>query len=119
VTALLILHLGWLASRLAGVVEESISGRLRMDEADDLRARRIYTQLRFLRRFATIVIVVLTGGAVLMSFESLRELGAGLLTSAGIAGVVIGFAAQRAVGNLAGFQIAFTQPIRTDDVCIT
>jgi small-conductance mechanosensitive channel len=42
-----------------------------------------------------------------------------LLTSAGIASVIVGFAAQRSISNLlAGFQIAFTQPIRIDDVLV-
>jgi len=56
---------------------------------------------------------------VLMSFETVRRLGTGLLTSAGIASVIVGFAAQRSISNLlAGFQIAFTQPIRLDDVLV-
>jgi hypothetical protein len=42
-----------------------------------------------------------------------------LLTSAGIASVIVGFAAQRSISNLlAGFQLAFTQPIRLDDVLV-
>ncbi|RYZ24858.1 MAG: mechanosensitive ion channel, partial [Chitinophagaceae bacterium] len=41
------------------------------------------------------------------------------LTGVGIGGIIIGFAAQKSLGNLlAGFQIAFTQPIRIDDVLI-
>ncbi|MEQ9659382.1 mechanosensitive ion channel domain-containing protein, partial [Fulvivirga sp.] len=39
--------------------------------------------------------------------------------SAGIAGIIVGLAAQRLISNiLAGFQIAITQPIRIDDVVI-
>jgi small-conductance mechanosensitive channel len=54
-----------------------------------------------------------------MSFATVRRIGAGLLTSAGIASVIVGFAAQRSLSNLlAGFQIAFTQPIRIDDVLV-
>lgn len=49
----------------------------------------------------------------------MRKIGAGLLTGVGIGGIIIGFAAQKSLGNLlAGFQIAFTQPIRLDDVLI-
>jgi small-conductance mechanosensitive channel len=119
VTAALILSIGWLAVGTSCVLEDSIFGRLRLDAPDNLRARRLYTQLRFLRRLVTLGIAIVTGGAILMSFDSLRSVGTWLLTSAGVVGVVIGFAAQRTVGNLiAGFQIAFTQPIRTDDVVI-
>jgi small-conductance mechanosensitive channel len=54
-----------------------------------------------------------------MSFETVRQIGAGLLTSAGIASVIIGFAAQRSIANLlAGLQLAFSQPMRIDDVLI-
>ncbi|MGH0028805.1 MAG: mechanosensitive ion channel family protein [Myxococcota bacterium] len=115
----LVLSIGWLALRGIQLFEQMVVARLALDVPDNLQARRIYTQIRFLRRLAGFVVVVLTGGVALMSLEPLRQLGAGLLTSAGVAGVVIGFAAQRTVGNLiAGFQIAFTQPIRTDDVVI-
>jgi small-conductance mechanosensitive channel len=48
-----------------------------------------------------------------------RQFGASILASAGIAGIVVGFAAQRSIATLlAGFQIALTQPIRIDDVVI-
>ena len=46
----------------------------------------------------------------------MRKVGTGLLTGVGLSGIIIGFAAQRSISNLlAGFQIAFTQPIRIDD----
>ncbi len=62
---------------------------------------------------------MLAVAAMLMTFEGIEQLGKGLLASAGIAGVVIGFAAQRTLGTfVAGMQIAFTQPIRVDDVVI-
>ena len=49
----------------------------------------------------------------------MRRLGTGLLTGVGVGGIIIGFAAQKSLGNLlAGFQIAFTQPIRIDDVLV-
>lgn len=58
-------------------------------------------------------------GIALMSFNSIRNIGISVLTSAGIAGIIIGFAAQKALGTiLAGIQIAITQPIRFDDVVI-
>jgi small-conductance mechanosensitive channel len=48
-----------------------------------------------------------------------RQLGTAILASAGIIGVVVGMAAQRTISTfIAGLQIAFTQPIRVDDVVI-
>jgi hypothetical protein len=68
---------------------------------------------------AIVIIILVTLSLILLSFESVRKLGAGLLTGVGIGGIIIGFAAQKSLGNLlAGFQIAFTQPIRIDDVLV-
>jgi small-conductance mechanosensitive channel len=64
-------------------------------------------------------ILVLTVSAILFSFDGMRKIGTGLLTSVGVGGIIIGIAAQKSLSNLlAGFQIAFTQPIRIDDVLI-
>jgi small-conductance mechanosensitive channel len=42
-----------------------------------------------------------------MLFEQVRSLGASVLASAGVAGIIVGFAAQRTIANLfAGFQLA-------------
>src|SRR5690606_4687985 len=50
---------------------------------------------------------------------AVRALGAGLLASAGIAGVVVGVAAQPTLGNmLAGLQLVFSDAIRLDDVVV-
>jgi small-conductance mechanosensitive channel len=55
----------------------------------------------------------------LMTFPGARQLGASLLASAGVAGLVAGIAARPVFGNLiAGLQIALSQPFRIDDVLI-
>lgn len=90
-----------------------------LNKSDNLRERKIRTQLQFIRKLIISVIVVLAIGAVLLSFSSLRRIGTGLLTGVGIGGIIVGFAAQRSLGNLlAGFQIAFTQPLRLDDAVV-
>lgn len=90
-----------------------------LTKTDNLRERKIRTQLQFLRKLAIGLIVILATIAILLNFESLRRLGTGLLTGVGVGGIIIGFAAQRSLGNLlAGFQIAFTQPLRIDDVLV-
>lgn len=90
-----------------------------LKKADNLKERKIKTQLQFIRKFTVSLIIVVTVAIVLLSFESMRKVGTGLLTGVGIGGIIIGFAAQKSLGNLlAGFQIAFTQPIRIDDVVI-
>jgi len=92
---------------------------LEKKDKDNVRDRKLRTQLQFIRKLLILIIMTLTIALVLLSFESLRKLGAGLLTGVGVGGIIIGFAAQRTLGNLlAGFQIAFTQPIRIDDIVI-
>ncbi|RVU01471.1 mechanosensitive ion channel [Mucilaginibacter limnophilus] len=90
-----------------------------LNKTDNLKERKIRTQLQFIRRVIVSIVVILTIAAILLSFENVRKIGAGLLTGVGIGGIIIGFAAQKSLGNfLAGFQIAFTQPIRIDDVLV-
>lgn len=116
---LLILALTWLATSAVSAVADAVLERHPVEVADNLQARRIATQTRVLSR-TVIGLVVFAGIAfVLMTFPGARRLGTSLLASAGVAGLVIGLAAQSVVGNLlAGLQIALAQPIRIDDVLI-
>ena len=100
-------------------IEALVLRRYRLDVRDNLEARAVYTQVRVLKKITTTVIVIFTAASMLMVFESVRQFGASILASAGIAGIIVGFAAQRSIATLvAGFQIAVTQPIRIDDVVI-
>jgi small-conductance mechanosensitive channel len=72
-----------------------------------------------LKKVAIVVVVIIALALILLSFDSVRKYGATLLTSAGVVGIIVGFAAQKTIGNLlAGFQIAFTQPIKIDDAVV-
>jgi len=105
--------------RAIKVLEDHFYHKYDLNKEDNLKERKIRTQLQFIRKFVVSLIVLVTISIVLLSFESMRKIGAGLLTGVGIGGIIIGFAAQKSLGNLlAGFQIAFTQPIRIDDVLI-
>ncbi len=109
----------WLLVGLVGAGCELVAGRFDVDSADNLRARRVHTQAMILRRIAAVLIGLVAVAVMLTTFPSVRTLGASLLASAGIAGIVIGLAAQQALGNLlAGIQIAITEPIRLDDVVV-
>ncbi len=117
--ALLTISVAWSLIRLTSVAEDVIAERYDIDVSDNLKARAIRTQFGILRKIIVVVIAVLSAGLVLMSFEEFRQLGTGILASAGLVGLVVGLAAQKALGNiLAGIQIAITQPIRMDDVVI-
>jgi small-conductance mechanosensitive channel len=105
--------------RIIKIMEDYFYDKYDFKKIDNLKERKIKTQLQFVRKLAISLIIVVTIAIVLLSFESMRKIGAGLLTGVGIGGIIIGFAAQKSLGNLlAGFQIAFTQPIRIDDVII-
>lgn len=104
---------------LVKVGQDYFYHRYDLNKADNLKERKIRTQLVFLRKLIVTLIVIVTICVILLSFENLRKLGTGLLTGVGVGGIIIGFAAQRSLSNLlAGFQIAFTQPIRLDDALL-
>ncbi|AOJ01701.1 MULTISPECIES: mechanosensitive ion channel family protein [Burkholderia] len=114
-----IVSLTWLLMRLAAAVGDAIIRAHPIDTSDNLEARRIHTQTRVLARTVMVLIVVIGTGAALMTFPNVRQVGASLLASAGVAGLVAGIAARPVLGNLiAGLQIALSQPIRLDDVVI-
>lgn len=117
--SLFILTAAWLIIRLAIVGEEWYLSGHDIQAKDNLQARRMYTQLQTLRKIFTAIVFVIAAALVLMGFEQFRTIGTGILASAGLAGLILGFAAQKIFANLlAGIQIAFTQPIRVDDVVI-
>lgn len=111
--------LTWLGVRCVRAIAHTIIERNPADTPDNLQARRVQTQAKVLARSAMVLIVLIGTGTALMTLPLLRQIGTSLLASAGVAGLVVGFAAKPVLGNLlAGMQIALTQPIRLDDVVI-
>lgn len=116
---LLIVALSFLIVRGINAVQLALLSRPRMDVADNLSARRFYTQVSVIRKIIVSAVVIIATGSILMLFDPVRQFGTSILASAGIAGVVIGFAAQKTLGNvLAGIQIALTQPLLIDDIVV-
>lgn len=114
-----IVMIGWLAMVAAHMAADIYLLRFRIDVEDNLLARKHVTQVRILRRAAQILIVLLTAAAALMTFDVVRQFGVSLFASAGLAGIVVGFAARPLLTSLiAGVQIAMTQPIRIDDAVV-
>lgn len=115
----LIAAVAWLAARAILALEEAILNGHPTDVEDNLHARRIHTQTRVLARMLIFAVALIGFSLILMTFPSVRQLGASLLASAGIVGLVTGLAARPVLGNLiAGLQLALAQPIRLDDVVI-
>ncbi len=109
----------WLVCELLLVFTDVSASRHRTDVADNQAARRVQTQLQIVRRLIVVGGVVVGIGAILLTFDSVRAVGASVLASAGILSVIFGLAAQSTLANLfAGVQIAFNEAIRVDDVVV-
>ncbi|MBV9062153.1 MAG: mechanosensitive ion channel [Alphaproteobacteria bacterium] len=114
--AAVIVLCGWIALIAGNIAVERYTGGFHLDTADNLLARKAITQARIFKRALNVAIIVVTAALALMTFDSVRQFGVSLFASAGVAGIVVGLAAQPVLGNLlAGMQIAVTQPIRIDD----
>jgi small-conductance mechanosensitive channel len=108
--------LGWIALTALQIATNLYLLNFRIDTADNLLARKHVTQIRVLVRVLDTVIIMVTLGLALMTFDSVRQYGVSLFASAGVAGVIFGLAAQPVLSNLiAGVQLAVTQPIRLED----
>lgn len=116
---LAIVATGWFVTSVALFVEDAGLRRYRTDVRDNRLARQRRTQTLIVRRLTAALGVVLTLGAVLLSFPGVRVVGASVLASAGLLSVVAGLAAQSVLANVfAGVQLAFNQAIRLDDAVI-
>ena len=116
---LLILSFTWFVIVGLRITKNQILKRFDVSEKNNLRARKVYTQFNIIERVAIFIIVLVATGLVLITFDGIQEIGVSILTSAGIAGIILGLSAQKVIGTiLAGVQIAIAQPIRIDDVVI-
>ena len=111
--------LGWIALTALHIAADLYLMRFRLDVPDNLLARKHITQVRVLQRVLEVVIVLITIGFALMTFEAVRQFGVTLFASAGVAGIIAGLAARPLLSNFfAGVQLAVAQPIRIGDAVI-
>ncbi|WP_163322456.1 mechanosensitive ion channel family protein [Draconibacterium mangrovi] len=116
---LLIVSIAWGVMAILRAFKKVILSKLDTSQEDNLRQRKFLTQFNVMESIIYFLIVLISIGASLMLFEDVRQLGISLFASAGVAGIIIGFAAQKLIATvLAGLQIAITQPIRIDDVVV-
>ncbi len=116
---LLIFSVAYILTKLVKAGAYYLQNKLDITQSDNLLARKNLTQLKVFQGIINTLIVIVAISISLLTFDKAKAIGVSLLTSAGILGIVVGFAAQKSLGLiLAGIQIAITQPIRLDDVVI-
>ena len=114
-----ILTIGWMLIGASDMWAVVYLRRFNMAEEDNLLARKHVTQARILQRVAALLIGIVTLGLALLTISAVRQWGMSLLASAGVVGIIAGFALQPLLTNMiAGVQIATDQPIRLDDAVI-
>ncbi|WP_174822377.1 mechanosensitive ion channel domain-containing protein [Pantoea sp. MBD-2R] len=105
--------------RLTNVAQDMLFIRYDINLSNNLRARKVRTQIMYVKKVVIVVLVTFCVSLILLSFPGVRKFGTTILAGAGVAGIIIGFALQKSLVNLfAGIQIAFTQPIKIDDAVV-
>jgi small-conductance mechanosensitive channel len=112
--------IGWIITRVVNYAFKiTIKKKYNIEKSDNLYEREMQTKLRYINTTIKIVIWLIVTALIFSLFDQLKTIGSSILISAGISSIIIGFAAQKSISNvIAGFQIAFSQPIRIDDVVI-
>ncbi len=105
--------------QMISAVEDMLISRTALRQNDTYKLRSFRTRLRVLRQLLVFLVVIISIGLILMNIDGVRQVGTGLLASAGVAGVIFGFAAQKSLSTIiAGLQIALTNPMKIDDAVI-
>ena len=113
VIALILLCLAGVATRL---VNAAIKRTLDHHRERGSLMPETTTRLQVSRRLVDAAIWLVAISMALTQFPELHVLSAGLLASAGISGIIVGFAAKSTLGNaIAGVMISFAQPVRIGD----
>ena len=116
---LLISGISWTMINVVTIFKLYLLKKYDFSAKDNLRARSVITQIAVVERILISIILLIGISSGLMTFEEVRKLGVSILASAGVIGIIAGFAAQKTIATLfAGIQIAISQPFRIDDVVV-
>ncbi len=109
----------WLLIEIVNILKVRLLGKFDITGEDNLKSRKFHTQIDVLEKVIVFIILIVTVGLMMLSIDSIREIGVGIFASAGVVGIIVGLSAQKIVGAiLAGVQIAITQPFRIDDAVV-
>jgi small-conductance mechanosensitive channel len=120
VRSLVIISLAWFFQRALSLLGEFFDDRVTHEaNQDPSKVRALRTQVVVLRHFFEVATYIIGAALLLLQFDVVRNVGVSLLASAGIAGLVLGLAAQKSISTLlAGIQLSITQPIRIGDFVV-
>ncbi|QEH31617.1 Miniconductance mechanosensitive channel MscM precursor [Aquisphaera giovannonii] len=115
--AVLVASLIWFLQRLITYISARILNRYSGFNNDE--ANVLITRIEVVRHILTFAVLVAGTLFILTRFEWFRQVGVMMLASAGVAGLILGVAAQRVLGNVfAGILLALTQPVKSGDAII-
>lgn len=117
--SLLIFVLWYGFYQLINILEKLILFQYMEENKYTISYRKINTQVIILKRVILTIGTLVFISATLLLFEGVRNIGTGLLTTAGIISAVGAFASQKSLTRLlSGLQIALTQPVKIGDTVI-
>ena len=108
----------WVIARAMNGVSDWIARTYVEDIGDEYNSdsRRLYTNISIARRLILLLLVLVGAGIAFSQLQVFQVFGVTLLGSAGVIGLVLGFAAQTVLGNiLASVQVALSKPVRLGD----
>lgn len=118
INTIIIGSIGWIAIQILYAYEALIYQKMMAHtDREHILAKTLYTKTHIFRNITTVVIIIVTIAAIMMSFDSVRSIGISLLASAGFLTAIIGLSAQKTLVSLfSGLQIALSQVIRIGDI---
>lgn len=116
---ILLLSIGYVLMKTLSLFKNLIITRVKRKESHEYKLRSVKTQYSLIQKILNFVIIVVVISLILNTFSQVRYIGSTLLASAGVGGIVLGFAAQKSLSSIiAGIQIAIAQPFKIDDTII-
>jgi small-conductance mechanosensitive channel len=116
---LTIIAVAALVIKVITVLREILVHQYKHHSHGEFSLRKANTKFQLIQQVLNVLIIIAAASVILMTFNGVKQLGTSLLASAGVVGLILGFAAQKSLGTLfAGIQIAISQPIRLDDVVV-
>jgi small-conductance mechanosensitive channel len=109
----------WILIEIVSILKNRLLKKFDINNEDNLKSRKLNTQINLLEKVIVFVIILISIGLILISIDSIKEIGIGIFASAGVIGIIVGLSAQKIVGTvLAGIQLAITQPFNIDDAVV-